>query len=75
MQKIFKKYKIESVIHLAAQAGVRYSLKNPRSYIDNNINGFFNILDISKIIELKNLFTLVLAAFMNSKKISFKGKI
>ena len=33
LQKIFKKYKIDSVIHLAAQAGVRYSLKNPKSYI------------------------------------------
>ena len=53
LQKIFKKYKIESVIHLAAQAGVRYSLKNPKSYIDNNINGFFNILDISKNYRIK----------------------
>ncbi len=53
LQKIFKKYKIESVVHLAAQAGVRYSLKNPKSYIDNNINGFFNILDISKNYRIK----------------------
>ena len=53
LEKIFKKYKIDSVIHLAAQAGVRYSLKNPKSYIYNNINGFFNILDISKNFKIK----------------------
>ena len=53
LEKIFKKYNIDSVIHLAAQAGVRYSLKNPKSYVYNNINGFFNILDISKNFKIK----------------------
>ena len=36
------------VIHLAAQAGVRYSLENPKSYIDSNLVGFVNILEILK---------------------------
>ncbi len=49
------KYKPEIIIHLAAQAGVRYSLINPKSYIDNNINGFFNILEISKLLKIKHL--------------------
>ncbi len=53
LETVFKKHKIYKVIHLAAQAGVRYSLKNPRSYIDNNINGFFNILEISKNYRVK----------------------
>ena len=53
LESVFKKYKIYKVIHLAAQAGVRYSLKNPRSYIDNNISGFFNILEISKNYRVK----------------------
>ena len=48
LEKIFKKYKFNFVIHLAAQAGVRYSLINPRSYIDNNLIGFFNILNECK---------------------------
>jgi len=48
-------YKPEIIIHLAAQAGVRYSLINPKSYIDNNIIGFFNILEISKISKVKHL--------------------
>lgn len=45
IEKIFKLESFDQVIHLAAQAGVRYSISNPRSYIDNNINGFFNVLE------------------------------
>jgi len=47
LEKIFKKYKIIFVINLAAQAGVRYSLQNPQSYIKNNIIGFHNIIELS----------------------------
>ncbi|MGB0294887.1 MAG: GDP-mannose 4,6-dehydratase [Flavobacteriaceae bacterium] len=43
-QKI-SQYNINMVIHLAAQAGVRYSLKNPQAYIDSNILGFQKVLD------------------------------
>ena len=42
---IFKKYRPQIVIHLAAQAGVRYSIENPKSYIDANICGSFNLLE------------------------------
>lgn len=42
---LFKEEKFDVVVNLAAQAGVRYSLKNPYSYIDSNINGFLNILE------------------------------
>jgi UDP-glucuronate 4-epimerase len=42
---IFHKHKPEYVVNLAAQAGVRYSLENPRAYIDANIVGFLNILE------------------------------
>ena len=44
IEKIFSLYKPAVVIHLAAQAGVRYSLENPYAYIDSNIVGFLNIL-------------------------------
>lgn len=44
----FSDFHPEIVIHLAAQAGVRYSLENPRSYIESNLDGFFNIIDASK---------------------------
>ena len=50
-----KERNIKFIIHLAAQAGIRYSFVNPRSYIDSNINGFFNVLEIAKIFNIKNL--------------------
>jgi len=53
IKKIFKKNKISCVVNLAAQAGVRYSLENPQSYIDNNILGFFNILESVKENKIK----------------------
>ena len=45
LKKCFEKYDCRVVINLAAQAGVRYSLENPSSYIDSNIVGFSNILE------------------------------
>jgi UDP-glucuronate 4-epimerase len=42
---LFREEKFDVVVNLAAQAGVRYSLKNPYSYIDSNISGFLNILE------------------------------
>ncbi|MCQ0987269.1 NAD-dependent epimerase/dehydratase family protein [Jiella marina] len=43
------------IIHLAAQAGVRYSLENPRSYVDSNVVGSFNILEAARRIGVKHL--------------------
>jgi UDP-glucuronate 4-epimerase len=43
--QLFKAEKFKHVVNLAAQAGVRYSLENPHSYIESNINGFMNILE------------------------------
>jgi len=53
LEKLFndankEKSKITEVIHLAAQAGVRYSLENPSAYIQSNLVGFFNIIEQSK---------------------------
>lgn len=45
MEDLFKQQKFDRVIHLAAQAGVRYSLQNPHAYIDSNIVGFMNVLE------------------------------
>jgi UDP-glucuronate 4-epimerase len=42
---VFREYQPRYVVHLAAQAGVRYSLENPRSYVDSNLMGFVNILE------------------------------
>ena len=48
LKLIFKKFNPDIVIHLAAQPGVRYSLLKPQTYIDNNISGTLNILELSK---------------------------
>ncbi len=52
---VFKSESPERVIHLAAQAGVRYSLKNPYAYIDSNITGFMNILEACRHYPVKHL--------------------
>jgi UDP-glucuronate 4-epimerase len=55
MEDLFEKEKFDTVCHLAAQAGVRYSLVNPYSYIDANIVGFTNLLECSRHNEVKHL--------------------
>ena len=45
MAALFAKHRFSRVVHLAAQAGVRYSLQNPHAYIDSNVQGFMNILE------------------------------
>ena len=45
MESLFREGRFDKVIHLAAQAGVRYSIENPHAYIDSNIVGFMNVLE------------------------------
>ena len=45
MDALFERERFDRVVHLAAQAGVRYSLSNPRAYIDSNVVGFTNIVE------------------------------
>ena len=56
LEKIFKKYKIIKVYNFAAQAGVRYSIKHPSKYQESNIEGFFNILEFSRLYKVQELF-------------------
>ena len=56
LKKIFKKYKPKIIFNFAAQAGVRYSLKNPRKYLDTNINGFFNLCECAKNYNTQKMF-------------------
>ena len=53
--KIFKKYKPFYVVHMAAQAGVRYSIENPLIFTKTNMVGFSNILEISAKFSIKHL--------------------
>ena len=52
---LFEKYQFDYVVNLAAQAGVRYSLINPHSYVDSNITGFLNILEACRAFPVKHL--------------------
>tara|TARA_B100000989_G_scaffold113288_1_gene83214 strand:+ start:1 stop:969 length:969 start_codon:yes stop_codon:yes gene_type:complete len=73
LEKIFKKYKPQIVINLAAQAGVRYSLKHPKKYLDTNILGFFNILELSRKYSVNHfLFASSSSVYGLNKKIPFK---
>ncbi len=54
LEKVFSFYNPNAVVHLAAQAGVRYSIENPRSYLNSNIVGTFNILEAIKKFKTKH---------------------
>jgi UDP-glucuronate 4-epimerase len=55
IDELFKEYKPEIVLNMAAQAGVRYSIEKPGAYIDSNIVGFFNILEACRTYPVKHL--------------------
>ena len=55
LEIIFKNKKINLVINLAAQAGVRYSLEKPNEFFDNNIQGFYNLIDVAKKYKIKKI--------------------
>tara|TARA_B100001029_G_scaffold179639_1_gene190046 strand:+ start:1393 stop:2349 length:957 start_codon:yes stop_codon:yes gene_type:complete len=68
-----KTKKIDFIIHLAAQAGVRYSLEKPEEYLNSNIIGTFNILEFCKERSIKKLiFSSSSSVYGNNKKIPFK---
>jgi len=55
LTELFIKHKFDAVCHLAAQAGVRYSIENPDAYISSNIKGFLNILECCRYAKIRNL--------------------
>ena len=55
LENVAAEFVPEVIIHLAAQAGVRYSLENPRSYINSNIVGAFNVLEVARKLKVQHL--------------------
>lgn len=53
--QLFQEYTFDYVVHLAAQAGVRYSLQNPWAYLDSNVTGFVNLLEACRQSQIKHL--------------------
>lgn len=72
LESTFLKYKPETVIHLAAQAGVRYSLENPHAYVDSNLVGFMNILECCRHHGVKHLlYASSSSVYGSNKKLPF----
>ena len=55
MQSLFERFRFPVVVHLAAQAGVRYSLQNPHAYSDSNLEGFINVLEGCRQVDTRHL--------------------
>ncbi len=69
---LFRTEKFDDVVHLAAQAGVRYSIDNPDVYIQSNINGFFNILEACRHSPVKYLlYASSSSVYGNNEKVPF----
>jgi len=71
-RSFFKKQSFDQIIHLGAQAGVRYSLENPQAYIDANITGFFNILEGCRCNNIgKMIYASSSSVYGNNNKLPF----
>lgn len=53
--RVTEEFQPDVIVHLAAQAGVRYSLENPRAYIDSNVIGTFNVMEAARVLKVKHL--------------------
>jgi UDP-glucuronate 4-epimerase len=72
MSQLFAQTKFDGVVHLAAQAGVRYSIKNPHAYIDSNLVGFVNVLEGCRHSGVKHLvFASSSSVYGSNTKIPF----
>ena len=70
--KLYKNFRPEIVVNLAAQAGVRYSLENPEAYAKTNLIGFFNILDACRTQKVPHLiYASTSSVYGENKKLPF----
>ena len=73
LSKSILKFKPQAIIHLAAQAGVRYSIEKPRVYLDSNIIGTYNIIELAKKVNVKHLLIASSSSVYGAnKKLPFK---
>ena len=73
ISRLFNKEKFTHIINLAAQAGVRFSIENPMPYVESNLIGFFNILDLSRTSKIDHLiFASTSSVYGDSKKFPLK---
>ena len=73
INNLFEIEKFEVICNLAAQAGVRYSIENPKAYIDSNITGFLNILEACRNYDIKHLvYASSSSVYGENKKVPFE---
>ena len=73
LKKIIYKYKPTIVIHLAAQAGVRYSIENPSEYVQSNLLGFCNLIEECKINKISHfIYASSSSVYGGNKNLPFK---
>ncbi|PZF75536.1 UDP-glucuronate 5-epimerase [Aestuariivirga litoralis] len=66
-------FRPEVIVHLAAQAGVRYSLENPRSYVDTNVTGTFNVIEVARQLGVKHVvFASTSSVYGGNSKMPFE---
>ena len=72
LEQLFDKYHFDIVVNLAAQAGVRYSITNPDAYINSNIIGFYNILELCRHYPVEHLvYASSSSVYGGNKKVPF----
>ena len=75
MAALFEEHKFDRVVHLAAQAGVRYSLENPNAYIDSNVVGFMNVLEGCRYNQVRHLvYASSSSVYGSNKEMPFSEK-
>lgn len=73
LKKIFTENKIDKICHLAAQAGVRYSLENPLAYEESNLKGFINIIECARHFKIKDFIYASSSSVYGKNKMDKKG--
>lgn len=72
LEKLFKKKSFDKILHLAAQAGVRYSLEKPFTYLESNLRGTLNLLELCRHHNVKDfIFASSSSVYGNNKKMPF----
>ncbi|MCP4258265.1 MAG: NAD-dependent epimerase/dehydratase family protein [Planctomycetes bacterium] len=75
LSAIFERYRFDEVIHLGAQAGVRYSIQNPQAYVDSNVTGTLNVFELSSMFDVKHvLYASSSSVYGNSVETPFSSE-
>lgn len=75
LERVFRENKFDKIVHLAAQAGVRYSLTHPHVYLRSNVDGTLNLLELAKKYKVKDfIYASSSSVYGGNKKILFSEK-